>query len=50
MNVDGNLRLLCIAAWCDWLMQLVSFTEPLKGKRKTNRDLLARVPLPPSPA
>ena len=43
MSVDGNLRLLCITSSCDWLMQLVAYTERIRGKHKINRDLLTLV-------
>ena len=33
----------CIATLCDWLKNLAQFSQPIRGKTKTNHDLVSRV-------
>ena len=33
----------CVARLCDWLKNLAPFSQPIRSKTKTNRDLLACV-------
>ena len=42
-KVIPQLLWFCIATLCDWLKNLAPLPRPVRGKTKTNRDLLARV-------
>ena len=42
-KVISQLLWFCIATVCDWLKNLSPFSQPIRSKTKTNRDLPAHV-------